>query len=72
MKSRLHKVEIKNFKAFRDFTLNLEGRGVQPDVPVSDTRADLLEQRDAPLRAALEWITRAPRTGEQPSGGNIP
>ena len=26
MKSRLHKVEIKNFKAFRDFTLNLEGR----------------------------------------------
>mgnify|MGYP001607375707 CR=1 FL=1 len=26
MKSRLHKVEIRNFKAFREFTLNLEGR----------------------------------------------
>jgi hypothetical protein len=26
MKSRLHKIEIRNFKAFRDFTLNLEGR----------------------------------------------
>ena len=26
MKSRLHKIEITNFKAFRDFTLNLEGR----------------------------------------------
>jgi ABC-type lipoprotein export system ATPase subunit len=26
MKSRLHKIEITNFKAFRKFTLNLEGR----------------------------------------------
>lgn len=26
MKSRLHHIEIHNFKAFRDFTLNLEGR----------------------------------------------
>lgn len=26
MKSRLHKVEIRNFKAFHEFTLNLEGR----------------------------------------------
>lgn len=26
MKSRLHHIEIQNFKAFRDFTLNLEGR----------------------------------------------
>ncbi|MFN3408987.1 MAG: AAA family ATPase [Limisphaerales bacterium] len=26
MKSRLHKIEIRNFKAFRDFALNLEGR----------------------------------------------
>ncbi len=26
MKSRLHRIEIHNFKAFRDFTLNLEGR----------------------------------------------
>lgn len=26
MKSRLHKIEIQNFKAFREFTLNLEGR----------------------------------------------
>lgn len=25
MKSRLHKIEIRNFKAFREFTLNLEG-----------------------------------------------
>jgi len=26
MKSRLHRIEIRNFKAFRSFTLNLEGR----------------------------------------------
>ena len=26
MKSRLHHIEIHNFKAFRDFTLNFEGR----------------------------------------------
>ena len=26
MRSRLHRIEIQNFKAFRDFTLNLEGR----------------------------------------------
>lgn len=26
MKSRLHKIKIRNFKAFRDFTLNLESR----------------------------------------------
>jgi len=26
MKSRLYKIEIRNFKAFREFTLNLEGR----------------------------------------------
>ncbi len=26
MKAKLHRIEIKNFKAFRDFTLNLEGR----------------------------------------------
>jgi ABC-type dipeptide/oligopeptide/nickel transport system ATPase component len=26
VKSRLHKIEIRNFKAFREFTLNLEGR----------------------------------------------
>ncbi len=26
MRSRLHRIEIHNFKAFRDFTLNLEGR----------------------------------------------
>lgn len=25
MKSRLHKIEIANFKAFREFSLNLEG-----------------------------------------------
>ena len=26
MKSRLHRIEIQNFKAFREFSLNLEGR----------------------------------------------
>ena len=26
MRSRLHKIEIRNFKAFREFTLNLDGR----------------------------------------------
>lgn len=28
MKSRLHKIEIRNFKDFREFTLNLEGRHI--------------------------------------------
>ena len=26
MRARLHKIEIRNFKAFREFTLNVEGR----------------------------------------------
>jgi AAA15 family ATPase/GTPase len=26
MTSRLHRIEIQNFKAFREFTLDLEGR----------------------------------------------
>jgi hypothetical protein len=28
MKSLLHKIEITNFKAFREFTLNIEGRHI--------------------------------------------
>jgi carboxyl-terminal processing protease len=56
-----------------DFTgprgVRIEGRGVQPDVPVPDTRQDLLAQRDAPLRAALAWITGAGGAGALPTGG---
>jgi carboxyl-terminal processing protease len=57
-----------------DFTgpggVRIEGRGVQPDVSVPDTRQDLIAQRDAPLRAALDWITGAGRAGTHPNGGN--
>jgi carboxyl-terminal processing protease len=57
-----------------DFTgphgLRIEGRGVQPDFPVPDTRQDLLAQRDAPLRAALDWITGVERAGAHPTGGH--
>ena len=56
-----------------DFTgprgMRIEGRGVTPDVPVLDTREDLLAQRDAPLRAAIAWITGAGRAGVPPTGG---
>lgn len=46
-----------------DFTgpggVRIEGRGVVPDVAITSTRSDLLEGRDAPLRAALDWIGAA-------------
>jgi carboxyl-terminal processing protease len=58
---------------FADFTgpggVRIEGRGVQPDEVVPDTRADLLAGRDAPLRAALAWITGATRARTHPDGG---
>lgn len=44
-----------------DFTgpdgTRIEGRGVVPDVVIETTRRDLLYQRDAPLMAALDWIS---------------
>jgi carboxyl-terminal processing protease len=55
-----------------DFTgpggVRIEGRGVLPDVRVASTRQDLLEQRDAPLDAALQWITGVTAAGQQPGG----
>lgn len=48
------------YHAFADFItpsgVRLEGRGVVPDEAVPMTRAALLEGRDPPLAAALEWI----------------
>jgi carboxyl-terminal processing protease len=48
--------------AIADFTApggaRIEGRGVVPDVYVALNRADLLRRRDAPLEAAMLWITR--------------
>jgi carboxyl-terminal processing protease len=38
--------------------VRIEGRGVVPDVAVVSSRAELLQQHDAPLRAALRWITQ--------------
>jgi len=47
--------------AFADFVdpqgIRLEGRGVIPDEEVPLARADLLAGRDAPLQAALAWIS---------------
>jgi carboxyl-terminal processing protease len=51
-----------------DFTgpanVRIEGRGVLPDVPVPVVRQDLLAGRDAPLLAALEWITGGSTAGQ--------
>ncbi|MEX1181794.1 MAG: S41 family peptidase [Gemmatimonadota bacterium] len=44
----------------------LEGRGVVPDVIVETTREDLLQQRDAPLQAALAWIASGVAGGHHP------
>jgi carboxyl-terminal processing protease len=49
------------YHAFADFVtgsgVRLEGRGVIPDEMVPVTRKDLLAGRDAPLLAALTWIS---------------
>jgi carboxyl-terminal processing protease len=42
--------------------VRLEGRGVIPDREVSLDRQELLEGRDVPLEAALEWIRSETRT----------
>jgi carboxyl-terminal processing protease len=51
-----------------DFTgpggVRIEGRGVIPDTTVEQSREALLRNHDAPLGAALEWITRG--AGERP------
>lgn len=48
----------------------IEGRGVVPDVVVETTLDDLLQQRDAPLMAALDWIADGaagtPERGRRP------
>ena len=36
MKSRLHRIEITNFKAFREFKLDLEGRHLDAQAPWQD------------------------------------
>ena len=57
------------YHAFADYItpsgIRLEGRGVVPDEFCPLTRADLLAGRDAPLQAALRWISnqRAQRAG---------
>jgi carboxyl-terminal processing protease len=47
--------------AFADYVmpngLRLEGRGVIPDEQIPLTRRDLLEGHDAPLEAAIQWIS---------------
>lgn len=49
------------YHAFADFVTasgtRLEGRGVIPDEPKPLSRAELLTGRDAPLQAALDWIS---------------
>jgi carboxyl-terminal processing protease len=48
----------------------LEGYGVAPDMTVPLYRAELLEGRDAPLHAALDWIAaNAPRRSALARGG---
>ncbi|MBI2949405.1 MAG: hypothetical protein HYY23_17330 [Verrucomicrobia bacterium] len=53
------------YHAFADFVtgsgVRLEGRGVIPDEKVPLTRKDLLAGRDAPLLAALKWISNQRR-----------
>jgi carboxyl-terminal processing protease len=56
-----------------DFTgpgdVRIEGRGVIPDEHVPLLRQDLLAERDAPLMAALAWITGATSAGQLHNGG---
>ncbi len=47
----------------------LEGRGVQPDVPVPLSRAALLAGRDAPLDAAVQWLMTAAASPTPGSSG---
>jgi carboxyl-terminal processing protease len=55
-----------------DFTgpggVRIEGRGVVPDVRIEHSRDALLQGRDAPFGAALEWVTRGPGTEPRQSG----
>jgi carboxyl-terminal processing protease len=59
-----------------DFTgpggVRVEGRGVVPDVSVASSREDLLNQRDAPFSAALQWITRGANDAPRQNGGGTP
>jgi len=59
------------YHAFADFVtgsgVRLEGRGVIPDERVPLLRKDLLAGRDAPLLAALKWIS-AQRREKVPDG----
>jgi C-terminal processing protease CtpA/Prc len=52
--------------------VRLEGRGVVPDVAIASSRADLLNRQDAPLRAALAWITRGAVAAPSRTGGTTP
>lgn len=56
------------YHAFGDFIIpsgkRLEGRGVVPDELVPLRREDLLEGKDAPLEAALRWISESKRNGK--------
>jgi carboxyl-terminal processing protease len=52
--------------------IRLEGRGVVPDVSIASSRADLLNRQDAPLRAALDWITRGADAAPSQTGGTTP
>jgi carboxyl-terminal processing protease len=49
----------------------IEGRGVVPDDVVEITRQDLLQGRDAPFEAALDWIAGGVTAGQH-SGGSEP
>jgi len=42
----------------------VEGRGVIPDEVIQLNIADLAAGRDAPLAAAIQWITTQPRRSQ--------
>jgi carboxyl-terminal processing protease len=58
------------YHAFGDFVIpsgkRLEGRGVVPDELVPVTREELLAGKDAPIEAALRWISESKRSGKGP------
>lgn len=58
--------------AFGDYVtpngVRLEGRGVKPDETVKVNRKDLLAGRDAPVEAALRWISKCKQQASKMGG----
>ena len=65
MSSRLHRIEIRNFKAFREFSLDLEGRHLLVYGPNgSGNRRQLLAELNRPYVHAGTTVPTDPASVE--------